>query len=44
MSPVGVTRQYEDLNSKLSSIPMGGKLGFISTGTSPTKASRDFFH
>ena len=22
------TRQYEDLNSKLSTIPMGGKLGF----------------
>jgi hypothetical protein len=28
MNSVGVTRQYEDLNSKLSSIPMGGKLGF----------------
>jgi hypothetical protein len=28
MSSVGATRQYEDLNSKLSSIPMGGKLGF----------------
>jgi hypothetical protein len=28
MNSVGVTRQYEDLNTKLSSIPMGGKLGF----------------
>jgi len=28
MNSVGATRQYEDLNSKLSSIPMGGKLGF----------------
>jgi hypothetical protein len=28
MNSVGVTRQYEDLNSKLSTIPMGGKLGF----------------
>jgi hypothetical protein len=28
MNSVGVTRQYEDLNSKLSSMPMGGKLGF----------------
>jgi hypothetical protein len=28
MNSVGVTRQYEDLNSKLSTIPMGGNLGF----------------
>ena len=28
MNSVGVTRQYEDLNSKLTSLPMGGNLGF----------------
>jgi hypothetical protein len=28
MSQVGVTHQYQDLNAKLATIPMGGKLGF----------------
>lgn len=28
MNSVGVTRQVEDLNNKLSGIPMGGSLGF----------------